>query len=35
VDSELRADRFRFYTNLRLQSISNEATFRRLPIHAS
>ena len=35
VDSELRADRFRFYTNLRLQSVSNEATFRRLPIHAS
>jgi DNA-binding GntR family transcriptional regulator len=33
VDSELRADRFRFYTNLRLQSVSNEATFRRLPIH--
>ena len=33
VDSELRADRFRFYTNLRLQSPSNEANFRRLPIH--
>lgn len=33
VDSELRADRFRFYTNLRLQSTSSDATFRRLPIH--
>ncbi len=32
VDSELRADRFRFYTNLRLQSASEESTFRRLPV---
>lgn len=32
VDSELRADRFRFYANLRLQSESDEATFRRLPV---
>jgi len=32
VDSELRADRFRFYTNLRLQSASDESTFRRLPV---
>ena len=24
VDSELRADRFRFYTNLRLQSVLDE-----------
>ena len=33
VDSELRADRFRFYTNLRLQSSAEELTFRRLPVH--
>jgi len=33
VDSELRADRFRFYTNLRLQARPEEATFRRLPVH--
>jgi len=32
VDSELRADRFRFYTNLRLHSESDESTFRRLPV---
>ena len=32
VDSELRADRFRFYTNLRLQAMPEEATFRRLPV---
>src|SRR5574341_460628 len=32
VDSELRADRFRFYTNLRLQSAREEPTFRRLPV---
>jgi GntR family transcriptional regulator len=32
VDSEVRADRFRFYTNLRLQSSSEESTFRRLPV---
>ncbi|MFH2103707.1 MAG: GntR family transcriptional regulator [Chloroflexota bacterium] len=33
VDSELRADRFRFYTNLRLQASLEESTFRRLPVH--
>ena len=33
VDSELRADRFRFYTNLLLQSTSEESAFRRLPVH--
>jgi GntR family transcriptional regulator len=33
VDSELRADRFRFYTNLRLQTAtSEESTFRRMPV---
>jgi len=32
VDSELRADQFRFYTNLRLQSAPVESTFRRLPV---
>jgi len=32
VDSELRADRFRFYTNLRSQSAPEESTFRRLPV---
>ncbi len=31
VDSELRADRFRFYTNLRLLSSPEEFDFRRLP----
>jgi GntR family transcriptional regulator len=35
VDSELRADRFRFYTNLRLQAPKDEITFRRLPVHTS
>jgi len=35
VDSELRADCFRFYTNLRLQSKPEESTFRRLPIHSA
>lgn len=35
VDSELRADCFRFYANLRLQSRLNESTFRRLPIHSA
>jgi len=35
VDSELRADRFRFYTNLRLQSSSEDLTFRRLPVHTT
>lgn len=33
VDSELRADRFRFYTNLRLQAAPEESTFRRLPLN--
>jgi GntR family transcriptional regulator len=33
VDSELRADQFRFYTNLRLQPVTEESTFRRLPIN--
>jgi GntR family transcriptional regulator len=32
VDSELRADRFRFYTNLRLFSSPEEFAFRRLPL---
>jgi len=32
VESELRADRFRFYTNLRLQSAPDDFTFRRLPV---
>jgi GntR family transcriptional regulator len=35
VDSELRADCFRFYTNLRLQTKPEESTFRRLPIHST
>jgi DNA-binding GntR family transcriptional regulator len=36
VDSELRADRFRFYTNLRLQATtSEESTFRRMPVEIS
>lgn len=35
VDSELRADCFRFYTNLRLQSSPEESTFRRLPIRSA
>ncbi|MBN1305823.1 MAG: GntR family transcriptional regulator [Anaerolineales bacterium] len=33
VDSELRADRFRFYANLRLQSTHEEGAFRRLPVY--
>lgn len=33
VDSELRADRFRFYTNLRLQTVPEQSTFRRLPVN--
>lgn len=33
VDSELRADRFRFYSNLRLQSAPQESTFRRVPVN--
>ncbi len=32
VDSELRADRFRFYTNLRLFTTTGEFAFRRLPL---
>jgi len=35
VDSELRADRFRFYTNLKLQSASDQFIFRRLPVEAA
>jgi len=34
VDSELRADRFRFYTNLRLHAVTDEYAFRRLPVPA-
>jgi GntR family transcriptional regulator len=32
VDSEVRADRFRFYTNLRLNSSMGDFAFRRLPL---
>jgi GntR family transcriptional regulator len=32
VDSELRGDRFRFYTNLRLFASPDEFDFRRLPL---
>jgi GntR family transcriptional regulator len=32
VDSELRADRFRFYTNLRVWKTAEEFAFRRLPL---
>jgi len=32
VDSELRGDRFRFYTNLKLFSSPEEFAFRRLPL---
>jgi len=32
VDSELRADHFRFYTNLRLFATTEEFAFRRLPL---
>ena len=32
VDSELRADRFRFYANLKLHSYSDAFVFQRLPI---
>ena len=32
VDSELRGDRFRFYTNLRLLSSTGDFVFRRLPL---
>lgn len=32
VDSELRADRFRFYANLKLRSFSDDFLFQRLPV---
>ena len=32
VDSELRADRFRFFTNLRLFATTEEFSFQRLPL---
>ncbi len=32
VDSELRGDRFRFYTNLRLYSSTDESAFQMLPL---
>jgi GntR family transcriptional regulator len=32
VDSELRGDRFRFYTNLRLLSFPGESAFRMVPL---
>ena len=32
VDSELRADKFRFYTNLKLRSTSEQFVFQRLPV---
>ena len=35
VDSELRADCFRFYANLRLQGGPEGSTFRRLPVGAA
>jgi GntR family transcriptional regulator len=35
VDSEVRADRFRFYTNLRSYASQNEFVFRRLPLEAT
>jgi GntR family transcriptional regulator len=35
VDSELRADRFRFYTNLKLQTASDQFVFRRLPVETA
>jgi DNA-binding GntR family transcriptional regulator len=34
VDSELRADRFRFYANLRLMGAPESVTFRRLPMES-
>ena len=34
VDSELRADRYRFYANLRLQSPLNDFVFERRPVKA-
>ena len=35
VDSEVRADQFRFYTNLKLHAPVQEIGFRRLPIKAT
>jgi len=35
VDSELRGDRFRFYTNLRLQASLGEPAFRMVPLQKS
>jgi GntR family transcriptional regulator len=32
VDSELRADKFRFYTNLKLRSASEQFVFQRVPV---
>jgi len=32
VDSELRGDRFRFYTNLQLQTSSARAAFQMVPL---
>jgi len=32
VDSELRADRFRFYANLKLQPVSAPSVFQRMPV---
>ncbi len=34
VDSELRADRFRFYANLRLMGALESVTFRRFPVES-
>ena len=33
VDSELRADRFHFYANLRLRSFDANIVFRRMPVN--
>lgn len=35
VDSELRADRFRFYTNLKLHAANDAFVFQRLPVGVS
>ena len=35
VDSEVRADRFRFYTNLRLFATTEEFAFQRLPLQVA
>lgn len=35
VDSEVRADQFRFYTNLKLHGLMQEIGFRRLPVKIS